>query len=655
MRALPRWWELLLAPLALLWPQAHLAAADTPPAPAAAPAPAAKPAAHHRPPLPQSDNAIFLHALERCERDPARALDVRAARLFERLGPKVLRQVLIVTVPDPVDSSFGEGFDATVSAVGAALAAVGYASGEYSLPWLDHPSAGGDKSGAEGRDAPSSRCIPGILVFRRGASDAGDKRSDVVLVLLVGETPAWGVHVNALGQALTFAAKSGAPGERVRILGPSFSGSAASLRATLDEWAAAQGEHAPAFEIITGGATAPTTADELRTPRIDFSATVVPDNVQTCAMYRFLAHRLDISMDDVALFVESNTAFGDFFKEFQCARQADVPGPPLRPRIIVPFPLHIAELRAAEEKQRKPSDGKSDELAAGELAGAGSPLDLRIDQGRQSMDNLPAFAPDLTAPGTQLELTEILGNAVPAADPRRGTARLRRARRRRARRGGPAPLPGPDAVHASAPTASCITSATATSTACWWRRAIRCTPAPPAGATPFAGARSCKRSRRRARRASTTRRCCCSTSRRRSSTTAPRPASTSARRSARRSGSRRWAATASGRSPPRPTATATTTTCARSPGSADAETVGAPAPHLGAALLAAGRLHLPDGAGAHLHLHQPARVRRAIEPERAAQPPPIDVGLAGSLPRGRQDARRASAVWPRRARWRCCC
>jgi len=418
MRAVPRWWELVLAALALMWPQAQLRAAagaepsvPAQPAPPAASAPAPSPPHRHSKPPPQSDNAIFLHALERCERDPARALDVRAARLFERLGPKVLRQVLIVTVPDPVDSSFGEGFDATVAAVGAALAAVGYASGEYSLPWLDHPTAGGDKSGAEGREAPSSHCIPGILVFRRGASDAGDKRSDVVLVLLVGETPAWGVHVNALGQALTFAAKSGAPTDRVRILGPTFSGSAASLRAAIDEWAAAEGEHAPGFEIISGGATAPTTADELRTPpddprtpRIDFSATVVPDNVQTCAMYRFLAHRLDISMDDVALFVESNTAFGDFFKEFQCARQADVPGPPLRPRIIVPFPLHIAELRAAEEKQRKPSDGKSDELAGGV-----SPLDLRIDQGRQSMDNLPAFAPDLTAPGTQLELTEILG------------------------------------------------------------------------------------------------------------------------------------------------------------------------------------------------------------------------------------------------------
>ena len=68
---------------------------------------------------------------------------MRAGRLFERIGPTVLRKVLIVTVPDPVDSSFGEEFDATLSAVGAALAAVGYASGEYSLPWLDPASSSG--------------------------------------------------------------------------------------------------------------------------------------------------------------------------------------------------------------------------------------------------------------------------------------------------------------------------------------------------------------------------------------------------------------------------------------------------------------------------------------------------------------------------------
>ena len=86
---------------------------------------------------------------------------------------------------------------------------------------------------------------------------------------------------------------------------------------------------------MSGGATAPAIADELRGPGIQFSATVVPDNVQTCAMYRFLAKRLGIAMNGVALFVESNTAFGDFFKRFQCPPEPDVPGPPLLlPRII---------------------------------------------------------------------------------------------------------------------------------------------------------------------------------------------------------------------------------------------------------------------------------------------------------------------------------
>src|SRR6185369_13294962 len=128
MRALPRWWELVLAPLALVGLQAPLAAAEPQPScpqpTSPAPAPPPKPG-RHRAPAP-AEPTPFLHALERCDRDPTRALDVRAGRLFERIGPTVLRKVLIVTVPDPVDSSFGEGFDATLSAVGAALAAIGY-------------------------------------------------------------------------------------------------------------------------------------------------------------------------------------------------------------------------------------------------------------------------------------------------------------------------------------------------------------------------------------------------------------------------------------------------------------------------------------------------------------------------------------------------
>jgi hypothetical protein len=355
---------------------------------------------------PGASTSPYLHALEHCETDASHALDVRTARLFERIGPRVLNQILIVTVPDPVDSSFGESFDAALSAIGAAFAAMGYASGEYSLPWLDQVATGSNShpKAGEARATPNGRCVPGILVFRRTAAGPAfdGYRSEVALVLLVGETPAWGVHANALGQALTFAAQSGGAAERIRILGPTFSGSAASLRAALDEWSSNQVGRAPSFEILSGAATAPATADLLRAPNTDFSATVVPDNVQTCAMYRFLDHRLNVPMAHVALMVESNTAFGDFFKAFQCAREGAVAGPPLRPRIIVPFPLHVAELRAAEEKLRKPRE--DDKLSDGR-----SPLDLRIDQGRQSMDTLPAFAPDLTAPGAQLELTEILG------------------------------------------------------------------------------------------------------------------------------------------------------------------------------------------------------------------------------------------------------
>src|SRR5258707_6261233 len=87
MRARPGVWGLALALWALLWLPRQAGAAE------------------HRPARPATEtnpsSSPFLHALEHCERDPSRALDVPAARLFERIGPMVLRQVLIVTVPDP--------------------------------------------------------------------------------------------------------------------------------------------------------------------------------------------------------------------------------------------------------------------------------------------------------------------------------------------------------------------------------------------------------------------------------------------------------------------------------------------------------------------------------------------------------------------------
>jgi hypothetical protein len=389
----------------------------------------------------------FLDALEHCQDERSQELDLHAQRLLGALDLGAASRVLVAMVPDPNQTSFGAAFDASLSSIRSAFSSMGYASGGHFLPWrpVDEGARGGKKGGdGPGEDAassdsklPSGRCVPGIMVFVRpdpsAASDAtsdlrGPVRADsstggpqpttplreVAFVLLVGETPASGVFANALGQALTFAQRIG--GDRIPILGPVFSGSAASLHNGLDRWRAALqrpvgglGPSAappeagrPRFEIVSGSATSPSVIRELAGPDIDFSATVVPDDVQTCAMYRFVKRRLAIPMSNVALMIEANTTFGAFFRDFACGSENGVK---MRPRTIVPFPLHIADLRAAEERRR--TAGRTDGSNAGSWA-ADPLLDLQVDEGRRHMDSLPALRPDLTAVEVQLILAEQL-------------------------------------------------------------------------------------------------------------------------------------------------------------------------------------------------------------------------------------------------------
>lgn len=412
------------------------------------------------------DGTPFLDALERCQDDGTQQVDLHAQRLLGTLEPGVSLRAFIASVPDPNQTSFGAAFDATLASIRAAFSALGYASGGYFLPWHDADStaeggkstpddegragsgaADGANEGRSRRTSPSSRCMPGILVFRKSmppgraaepavvttASSSGD-RGDVAFVLLVGETPTSGVLPNALDQALTFARRLDAI-HPIAILGPTFSGSAPSLRLLLDRWTArvttpamqgtsaplAEGTHpdgaagagqaveggdAPRFEIVSGTATSPGVARELTSARRHFSATVVPDNVQTCAMYRFLEQRLGIPMSDVAVMIEANTTFGAFFRDFTCN---GLDGKPLRPRVMVPFPLHVSDLRSAEERRRRASqaDGSQDVPASGIVPG--DPLlDVRVDQRARRMDSLPALTPNITAAETQLDLVERL-------------------------------------------------------------------------------------------------------------------------------------------------------------------------------------------------------------------------------------------------------
>lgn len=212
------------------------------------------------------------------------------------------------------------------------------------LGW-EAPSGDG---GAPQVDARCRQLVPGVLVFRNDRAFGLDAREQLLVAFLVGETPTWGVQKLALKEALDFVHLARPSGREVRIVGPTFSGSASSLRFALGEWkppavpAAASTPRPPCFTVVSGNTTSQTakrlletcdatstaascdaackgeSADELY---VHFHATTVPDDLRERNFWSYLRDHLGVEQDDagggcalrgVAVLEESGTAYGDF-------------------------------------------------------------------------------------------------------------------------------------------------------------------------------------------------------------------------------------------------------------------------------------------------------------------------------------------------------
>lgn len=195
---------------------------------------------------------------------------------------------LIVLVPEPFAPPFRYKFDTYVDAVQRAAETADLILDRFDLPWS--PGAGdsqGFKLGEEigiglepnlgGSSAPfaslkpkvQTQNEPGVLLFR----SARAKDAKLLLVFLVGETPTWGVRKEALTKSLNWIAwlsdfwnsesfpqrfpRRGTDGPlRIRIVGPSFSGSAESLAFALEDWLSSQKVSLkPDIKIVSGTAT----------------------------------------------------------------------------------------------------------------------------------------------------------------------------------------------------------------------------------------------------------------------------------------------------------------------------------------------------------------------------------------------------------------
>lgn len=293
---------------------------------------------------------------------------------------------MVALIPDPLDSGLSYRSSEALEAIQRAFTDSGFILDRQWYPW-------------EGKAATDRRYRdePGVLLFRRSTQQG----RLLTAVFLVGETPKGGIHKAAFLGALAFTrALYDTTGSlsSYRILGPSFSGSAESLRIALLQWklledsgvaepSAAQGQKAspaPRFRIVTGSATASNVRNYFQQDfgaAVELEAAILPDDVLEKRALDFLTARLRWRRSEIALLTESDTVYGQKFR-----RQSD----PDRLGYVVEFPLQLAQIRAARGKQGLQNKRKD---SAEMVEPSQQALDLNLTEEERGAERFPQFGP----------------------------------------------------------------------------------------------------------------------------------------------------------------------------------------------------------------------------------------------------------------------
>ena len=338
-------------------------------------------------------------------------------------------EFLIATVPDPTNSRLPHFFDSFVESLESAAEASGYTPDRIVLPWRG-------KSERDSEDAPSwheklYESVPGLILFR------DPQHQKLLLVFLVGEAPTEGIHKDAMSSALEQMAQfyswdpkhselppgfppvatSLSPGDdpptrsdTFRIMGPSFSGSAVSLRFVLDEWSRSRGNSNVRFQIISGTATAIDAAwlSQAGNGHTRFQATVPPDDETFQAVACYIR---SIGYGKIAMLTEANTTYGQNFTQQSAAAKSaggqsrggceNGKSPP--DIVSLPFPMNISRLRVAASRATSPQG----EPAAQPAGKSHAPAPLAQEGGVEPHETLPTFS-DLSVQSAELRLANLL-------------------------------------------------------------------------------------------------------------------------------------------------------------------------------------------------------------------------------------------------------
>jgi hypothetical protein len=333
-------------------------------------------------------------------------------------------QFMVALVPDPLDSQLPAAFDQAIDAIGQGLAYSNSGRSAYLqdrswIPWNDDAAV---------KDR-AYRVSPGLLLFRRfRPGQDGRQERQLMGVFLVGETPKTGIHQVAFLTALQLIRELSAQDAPlpVKVLGPTYSGSAVSLRTALLNWlgrpqAAPAAAAASRFLIVSGSARAPCLEDLLllgTPPAVTFYRAVVPLDVLLPTALENLHDGMGWDLRKLVLITELDTAFGQSVRAGSTAANGKQPQParsvalqagcqpsPIPARRVLHFPSHILAIRSARAAaglDKAPPDPN-------QIGSQPTPVDLPLNlaPGPAGADLVPDFSA-LTAPATEIAIAGLI-------------------------------------------------------------------------------------------------------------------------------------------------------------------------------------------------------------------------------------------------------
>ena len=361
----------------------------------------------------------------------ARASDSDLDAIWKSIGnaidARVAVDAIVALVPDPVDSGYVYQFESLFRAVLSGVERDGFLRDEGWTPWNDsHVDEEKTRTAIE----TCRLWVPAVRVFRTGA-DA--RTAGARVALFVGESPTAGIHKAAFARAVEFAERLRTTGHTLKVIGPSFSGSASSLRDALELALVGKVSETNQVDIVSGSATNRGVAEMLSSLTVHAADRSIPVTYRlttrddTIVDRKFLAWLLkreglrmkpdhDRRIDGVALLVESGTAYG------AQSTAIDVDGG-LHPEVVLRFRRGIRDLeRAYAEMDQRAKANSTDSRS---LAMRPTMLESSFDERQKPRDGDAQRSPK-TIEAEDLDLANLLAEisregiryvAIRATDP----------------------------------------------------------------------------------------------------------------------------------------------------------------------------------------------------------------------------------------------